>query len=901
MPTSEGSDGAAAPDAVAVDIPGEPAADNGNHSGEPQDELASENMPGPGNLANADVVTSETPEEQGPAQVGNNADALEAVNSDATAIAEDAILTAEDSSDSTEVTDAEDLPFEYTLERYVTAPGAPVQYTLTVTSTKTTDLVIPAEVDGIAITRVIASGLGLTSIDVSACSSLRYLDCSDNMLTSLDVSEVTLSTLDCSNNELTSLTGLYGGGEYGTLNCSNNHLTSLVIPYYYGYLYCNDNELTELSWGTEEAERVHPFSSFDCSNNNLSGSLSVSGQTIRCSGNNFTILNADMRRVNSVPCVLDCSDNQLAELNVTSNGQVISYFDCSNNQLVSLDVTDCMIDLNQDTSSYDWWLEYGDGFLFDCSNNRIVDVDIAAIDAWAATQEERGLYTVSTGNQNVPSETDVVIDETTFPDEAFRGAVSQYDADGDGYLSEEECARVTDLGDLYQLGVSLTSLDGIENFPNVTNLCIENTGVTELDTALLPKLQHLRCYGTGIAELDLSVCPNIRTVYCNDTPLQTLALGDSPDLQMLDCSNTEISSLDVSGCPNLRFLGCSDTNLTSLDLSNVAGLYQLNCASTGITSLNLGGTEKLGLLGCPVEALASFEVDELQDIVLMQLSGETDGLDLSVYGKLGEVSFVDGTDSMAWLVVSDGAAVWVGARSSVSAEGEWHFGDLGANENDGERVTDLYSSISLAVTASELESGSIDLAKYFPGIEAARISNVQGATINGTVLSGIGSESETEAGIAPMALFALAADDASGNATVSYTYDCGTSADGPVTLNVTLSLQADSSEEPVDPVTPVEPEDPDTPVAPEDPVTPEGPTSPETPTTPGADEPANTPAKPDNPGTVKPGGNAGTKNELPKTTDLTSTAAGPLAAAGAGLAVAGASLMAFLRRGKRAE
>ena len=107
----------------------------------------------------------------------------------------------------------------------------------------------------------------LTSLDVSNCTALGYLDCSSNDLTSLDVSKnIALTDLDCGYNQLTSL-DVSKNTALDYLDCGGNQLTSLDVT--------KNTALTEL----------------DCFINQLT-SLDVSGCTaltrLYCYDNQFT-------------------------------------------------------------------------------------------------------------------------------------------------------------------------------------------------------------------------------------------------------------------------------------------------------------------------------------------------------------------------------------------------------------------------------------------------------------------------------------------------------------------------------------------------------------------------------------------------------------------------------------
>ena len=102
----------------------------------------------------------------------------------------------------------------------------------------------------------------LTSLDVSGCTALTELYCYENQLTLLDVSNNTaLKTLDCSDNQLTSLdvsknTAL----EY--LFCYWNQLASLDVSKNTAltYLYCSDNQLTSLDVSNTALTNLYCYS-----------------------------------------------------------------------------------------------------------------------------------------------------------------------------------------------------------------------------------------------------------------------------------------------------------------------------------------------------------------------------------------------------------------------------------------------------------------------------------------------------------------------------------------------------------------------------------------------------------------------------------------------------------------
>ena len=165
-----------------------------------------------------------------------------------------------------------------------------------------------------------ATEIEVRSEDISDLTGIEYftelkeLDCYDNQLMKLDVSQNTkLETLNCSYNQLTEL-DVSGCKALKTLECYSNRFTSLNVSgcMELGLLNCSDNQLTSL-----DVSKNTEMKTLDCSDNQLT-SLDVSQ--------------------NAALTYLYCSDNQLTSLDVSKNTALV-WLDCSNNQLTSLDVS----------------------------------------------------------------------------------------------------------------------------------------------------------------------------------------------------------------------------------------------------------------------------------------------------------------------------------------------------------------------------------------------------------------------------------------------------------------------------------------------------------------------------------------------------------------------------------
>ena len=204
--------------------------------------------------------------------------------------------------------------------------------------------------------RIGSSSLGMMgNLDVSGCTGLDRLDCSENQLTEINVSGCTaLTDIDCSNNKLTEL-NVSTNTELYTLRCYGNQLTELDVSEntWLSELYCFGNELVRI-----DISGCIDLDGLDCSENQLT-ELDLSGNTylrwLDCSWNRITELDLT---ANSELEALRCSENQLTAIDVSANTS-LTELNCSGNQLTELD-------LSENTSVY----------RLECENNYITFLDL---------------------------------------------------------------------------------------------------------------------------------------------------------------------------------------------------------------------------------------------------------------------------------------------------------------------------------------------------------------------------------------------------------------------------------------------------------------------------------------------------------------------------------------------
>lgn len=170
------------------------------------------------------------------------------------------------------------------------------------------------------------------------------------------------------------------------------------------------------------------------------------------------------------------------------------------------------------------------------------DVTIKAESAPASTTSQNEISQSSTLKEG-----DIVIDETTFPDKTFREWVQNpanlNGAGSDGVLTLAEREAVTEIVITKK---QITSLKGIELFPNITFLNAEDN--------------HLE-------KVDLSGNPELLSVYLRNNKLKNIDFSHNTKLEFIEVFSNYLEKIDLSMLPNLKFAHLDWNKLKVIDLS----------------------------------------------------------------------------------------------------------------------------------------------------------------------------------------------------------------------------------------------------------------------------------------------------------------------------------------------
>ena len=227
----------------------------------------------------------------------------------------------------------------------------------------------------------------------------------------------------------------------------------------------------------------------------------------------------------------------------------------------------------------------------------------------------------------------VPIDADHFPDEAFRNYLlnanryletTKIDENGDHKLSEVERNAVDTIKvtDGYN-GQKLTSLQGIEFFPNLLYLYCDENNLTSLNVSKNKKLKELYCDENNLNSLDVSQNTALEDLICSQNNLTSLDVGNNAALINLVCWKNQLTSLDVSNNPELKFLNCDQNQLTSLNVEEtniyLSNPYSGFHAKNNTYPISVGSDRTFDLSKLP----GKFEVSKASGWVGGTVSGST--------------------------------------------------------------------------------------------------------------------------------------------------------------------------------------------------------------------------------------------------------------------------------------
>ena len=561
-------------------------------------------------------------------------------------------------------------------------------------------------------------GIGLTTLNVGKNFKLRELDCSYNQLKEYyPILSSGLKILNCSHNNLTYMDlGILHGLKLEEVDCSYNKIWRIVMRSEEELVKfdCSNNELMAL-----DVSRCYQLKQLNCSVNQLV-ELDVKNQTnltlLDCHHNELTEL--DVSR-NQNLASLTCDGNQLTTLDLSKNNS-LSHLSCAENRLACVDFSHMVgSTINADGNRRPIAVRT-DG-KFDLAT--LPGFDVSKATNWTGGSVSDTTLSVNAGVEEVsyqydcgkgvkPTfifETSLPINEKNFPDPNFRKYIKTYKAGGRDVLTVEEQRKVETIE---VEGKNISSLRGIEAFPNLTELKCGNNSIQKLDLRQNPKLKTLKCNKNQLTQLDLSKNPDIDYLNCSENQLKQLDVSHLKDLAMLNCSHNDLEQLDVRNSKFLETLYCSWNRLTELDadVTHKSRLVSVECQNNQLTSLILGQNKLLKKLNCAHNQLTQLNLNNMSALKELNCANN-------------QLTVLDVSDS------PELTTLWLKNNHLTSL-------NLDNNPNLNFSITDIYSSdFNNVYTVTLNPDRTFDLRNLPEGFDINRVTEWVNGTVKGNILT----------------------------------------------------------------------------------------------------------------------------------------------------------------------
>lgn len=211
------------------------------------------------------------------------------------------------------------------------------------------------------------------------------------------------------------------------------------------------------------------------------------------------------------------------------------------------------------------------------------------------------------------------------------------EATGYGTMIEADVNGVTQL-DFGYGDYQIETLDGIENFKNLTYLNLINSALKECDMSQNTKLTVLYLGENELTSIDLSKNTQLKNLNLGGNEnLTSVNLSGCKELQLVHVGSTGLTSLDIPFKGNIWQLGYNPNNL-SFNLEDFPGLTTLSIPGTGIESIDfIPATTKAQLtnLHCYSNKLTSIDLAGFTNLEYLDIDGnELTSLDLTKTPRL---------------------------------------------------------------------------------------------------------------------------------------------------------------------------------------------------------------------------------------------------------------------------
>lgn len=227
----------------------------------------------------------------------------------------------------------------------------------------------------------------------------------------------------------------------------------------------------------------------------------------------------------------------------------------------------------------------------------------------------------------------IALTQEVFKDENVLKAVKEYDADGDGYLSETEVRFIDDVS----ISERVEDVSGLEKLTHVESVYLNcactsiniklGKSVQFLDISISENMPAIRISGQGLRYIEVSgryhnnelaSCETVDVSACSQLEHFKSSVGisalklpkNSSKLVEMEITRSALKSLNLKSASNLKRLTVAgNSQLKKINLSKNTKLEKLDCSGNReLTKLDCSKNTKLTALYCYSNKLTSLKV-----------------------------------------------------------------------------------------------------------------------------------------------------------------------------------------------------------------------------------------------------------------------------------------------------
>ncbi len=218
------------------------------------------------------------------------------------------------------------------------------------------------------------------------------------------------------------------------------------------------------------------------------------------------------------------------------------------------------------------------------------------------------------------------------PDTNFKNALLNTncaDFNGDGNftsqvdLNNDDEIQLSEVIGIQGLRVSnqnIVSLEGIENFVNLSVLNVQFNDIVTMDISALANLTSLLCDSNALTTLDVSSNLNLEGLFCSDNQLTDLDVSLNTNLVNFECFINLFTNIDISSNVNLETLNCSVNPISELDVTNNLQLIWLLASNANLSELNITNNTLLENLSVENNNLTSIDLSQNPNLFTIGIS-----------------------------------------------------------------------------------------------------------------------------------------------------------------------------------------------------------------------------------------------------------------------------------------